>query len=393
GYEHLTIQIKELARTYAKSKSLIIWGLGVTEHLDGSFAVSAIANLALLTGNIGKVGAGIMPLRGQNNVQGTCDMGCLPNYLPDYKKPEVEGLKSIEMFDEMIHGNVKAIYNLGEDLTHIHANLNKINKAIQNLELLVVNDIVDVSISKKADIIFGVKSAYEKIGVYVNAERRLHLNQPLVESNRLDDWEVLQLIANFMNTNWSYKNSKDIWQEIQKEVSRYSGASYEMLLENRDGLQWPILDKDTKRLYEQKFHTKTSLGKFRYKQYDLRGFTKALYEKSTPKMTLTTGRIVYHYNNASQTKESLKLLEYHDEDVVYISHEDIKSIDINKKHILKSLYGETKPLQFKESKSLKKGVLYTTFHHFESNINALFGDEGDCFTKTSRFKAVEVEII
>ncbi len=128
GYEYLAIMIPKIAREYALKKSMIFWGLGVTEHIDGSKAVMAITHLALLTGNIGKKGAGLMPLRGQNNVQGACDMGCLPYYGPDYTTPKEIGLMTPQLIDEMLKGNIKALLNMGEDITHIHPNVNKTTK-------------------------------------------------------------------------------------------------------------------------------------------------------------------------------------------------------------------------------------------------------------------------
>ncbi|MCJ7764598.1 MAG: molybdopterin-dependent oxidoreductase, partial [Thiovulaceae bacterium] len=188
GYEHLADPIRVVARKYATRKSLFFWGLGITEHLDGSYAVMAITHLALMTGNIGKRGAGLMPLRGQNNVQGTCDVGMLPYYDPDYRQPKEVGLMTPDLIDAMGEGKLKALFNMGEDIAHIHPNQNKIHAALKNLELLVVNELFPNEITKFADIIFGVKSAYEKSGVYVNAERRLHLSQPLIEIDLPDDW-------------------------------------------------------------------------------------------------------------------------------------------------------------------------------------------------------------
>ena len=179
GYEYLSKLIPKVAREYALKKSMIFWGLGVTEHIDGSYAVMAITHLALMTGNIGKQGAGLMPLRGQNNVQGACDMGMLPYYAPDYQTPKEIGLMTPQLVDEMLEGRIKAVINMGEDLTHIHPNSNKVNRALDNVEFVMVQELFMTEIANRADIVIGVKSAYEKTGVYVNAMRRLHLSQPL----------------------------------------------------------------------------------------------------------------------------------------------------------------------------------------------------------------------
>jgi len=395
GYESLAIATKEIARSYAKSRSMILWGLGISEHIDGSRAVSAIANLALLTGNVGKVGAGLMPLRGQNNVQGACDVGCLPYYGPDYSKPAREGLKTPDVMNAIADGKVKAIVNMGEDLTHIHANLNKVVDAVDSLDFLAVLEVVEASMTRRADIVFAVKSAYEKSGVYVNAERRLHLSRPLVKSDLPDDWEVLEMIANRFGAGWKYENSQRLWDETRSVVKRFEGASYELLSANNDGLQWPVSSGgDMPRLHLEKFRTPDGFGHFKYYPYKIRGFVKALSDGKKPKLTLTTGRVIAHYNNASQTKLSPKLLGSYPEDVVLISHEDAKSLNLNLSYpvVLVSKYGESTPLRVKESKTIKRGTLYASYHFESSRINYLFGDESDSVTKTPRFKAVEVEL-
>ena len=392
GYQYLSDMIREVAKNYASKKSLILWGLGVTEHLDGSYAASAICNLAIMTGNIGKSGAGLIPLRGQNNVQGTCDMGCLPYYNPDYEQPLVEGKKTPDMINAIEEGEIKVLFNMGEDIAHIHPNQNKIHHALKKLEFLVVNELFDNEITKYADIVFGVKSAYEKTGVYVNAERRLHLSQPLVTNDLPDDWEVIHGISKEIGTDFGYESSKDIWDEVQVEVpKRFSGASYEKLEKNRtNGLQWPIKEDELPILHIGSFRTKDGLATFRYKNYVLRGQVQELLNNKRENFYLSTGRTIAHYNNAAQTKESPKLIKKHSEDVLLASLEDLELFK-DKTHItLRSRYGKTEQLKIKLSKRIKKGTLFTTFHHAKSKINFLFGDESDELTKTARFKSVKV---
>lgn len=395
GYENLPTQIEKAAYELSHKKSMILWGLGVTEHTDGSYAVMAISNLALLTGNIGKEGAGLMPLRGQNNVQGTCDMGMLPYYLPDYKKPEVEGLMTPDVIDAVLDGKIKAIFNMGEDLAHIHPNQNKIKKALKELELLIVNEVAFNEITKYADIIFGVKSAYEKRGVYVNAERRLHLSTPIVKSDLPDDWEVITSIARHFDKEFDYKESKEVWDEVRRVASqRFSGASYEKLeKEPLRGLQWPVFETDTPILHKERFRTKDGFGYFRYKGYEVRGMFKELLEKRDPHFYLTTGRIITHYNNAAQTSLCDTLAKRHREDILFVSERDREFFEGRERVVLKSRYGQSAPLKIKFTKGLKRGTLYTTFHHAKSHINYLFGDEGDEFVKTARFKSVKVYVL
>ncbi|BCD68658.1 molybdopterin oxidoreductase family protein [Nitratiruptor sp. YY09-18] len=395
GYEDLPQKIEQIAYDLAHKKSLILWGLGVTEHLDGSYAVMAITHLALLTGNIGKEGAGLMPLRGQNNVQGTCDMGMLPYYLPDYKKPAVEGLMTPDIMNAAIDGKIKAIFNMGEDIAHIHPNQTKVKKALKNLDLLVVNELFMNEITKYADFVFGVKSAYEKEGVYINAERRLHLSQPLVTSQLPDDWEVLVGIGCYLDGKFDYKASQEIWDEVREVArDRFSGASYEKLKKNRlRGMQWPIHNKGTPILHTESFRTKDGYGYFRYKQYELRGMMRELLQKRDPHFYLTTGRILAHYNNAAQTKACPSLAKRYEEDILLVSEKDREFFQGRDRVVLESKYGRSHPLKIKFSKNIKRGTLYVTFHHAKSHINYLFGDEADSFVKTARFKSVKVKIV
>jgi len=395
GYEELAKQIPIIARKYACKKSMIFWGLGITENLDGSYAVMAMVNLALMTGNIAKEGAGLMPLRGQNNVQGTCDMGCLPYYGPDYSTPEEIGLKTPDLIDAMLRDEVKAMMIMGEDTTHIHPNLNKVNKALDKLELIITQDLFMNEIAKKSDIVFGVKSAYEKTGVYVNAMRRLHLSQPLVENNLPDDWNVITDIENKIKGQFLYKTSEDIWEDVRVEAPyRYGGASYNKLKKHRTkGMQWPVGKKDTPILHLERFNTPDGLGTFIYNSYSLRGQVKKLVtNEKFDTFYLTTGRSLIHYNNAAQTKETEKLVSRHSEDTLLVSIDDKDKIK-GDKVILKTQYGQTKPLSIKFVKTIKTKTLFATFHHAASNINFIFGDESDVNTKTARFKSLEVSVI
>lgn len=394
GYEYMAKLIRKVAREYALKKSMIFWGLGITEHLDGSYAVMAITHLALMTGNIGKPGAGLMPLRGQNNVQGTCDMGMLPYYDPDYQTPKEVGLMTPQLVDEMLENRVKAVLNIGEDLTHIHPNLNKIDKAMENLELIFVQELFMTDIAQKADIVVGVKSAYEKTGVYVNAMRRLHLSQPLVKSDLPDDWEVLQILDNKMGGTASYESSKDVWDEV-REVAyrRFSGASYIRLERHRKrGLQWPVHTEDTPILHQLDFRTDDGLGEFHYHQYKLRGMIEEILNKELKGYHLTTGRTLAHYNNAAQTKQSESLNKRYDEDILLVCEEDAASFT-SEKVILKSEFGQTNPLTIKITDKVQPKTLFCTFHHAGSKINNLFGDKHDELILTAAFKSIKVEVI
>ncbi len=396
GYEDLAEQIPEVARAYATKKSMFFWGLGITEHLDGSYAVMAITHLAMLTGNIGKTGAGLMPLRGQNNVQGACDTGCLPYYDPDYKEPKEIGLMTPQLVDEMINGKIKALYVMGEDIAHIHPNQNKIHKALANLEVIISNELFMNEVTKKADIVFGVKSAYEKTGVYVNAMRRLHLSQPLVETDLPDDWEVLRDIENKINGEFVYEDSEAVWNEAKEAVgTRFSGATYHKLSKNRNrGMQWPIKKDDTPILHTEEFRTEDGKGKFAYQQYKIREQVKKLVnneEFAKNEFYLTTGRTIVHYNNAAQTIQSDTLNSRYDGDIVLASIEDKDRIG-SEHIIMRTQYGETAIMPVKYVKTIKTGTLFTTFHHASSKVNFIFGDEADELIMTARFKSIRVEV-
>ncbi len=393
-YEHLAKLIPNIAREYAVKKSMIFWGLGITEHLDGSYAVMAITHLALITGNIGQHGAGLMPLRGQNNVQGACDMGCLPYYDPDYQEPKEVGLMTPQLVDAMNEGKIKALLNMGEDITHIHPNLNKVEKAMENLEFVMVQEVMMNDIAARADIVVGVKSAYEKTGVYVNAMRRLHLSQPLVKSDLPDDWEVIQMLDNKMGGSYDYKDSAQVWDEVREVAHRrFSGASYMRLERHRKrGLQWPVYTEDTPVLHLLDFRTDDGLGEFHYHQYEPRGMIEEIIDDSFTGYYLTTGRTLEHYNNAAQTKESEKLNKRYDEDILLVCEDDAADFT-TEKVILKTEFGETAPLTVKFTSRVQPKTLFVTFHHSKSRINAIFGDKHDELILTAAFKSIKVDIV
>jgi formate dehydrogenase major subunit len=319
----------------------------------------------------------------------------LPYFAPDYQIPKEEGLKTPDMLDAMLDDKLKALFVMGEDLAHIHPNQNKINKALDNLEVLITQELFMTQIAKKSDIVFGVKSAYEKTGVYVNAMRRLHLAQPLVKNDLPDDWEVLRDIENKINGEFLYSSSEDVWNETRENLPyRYGGASYQKLTKHRSkGLQWPVARTDTPRLHLETFSTSDGMGNFKYNGYKLREQIEALKEKTLEdKFYLTTGRILIHYNNLAQTGQSEKLMSKHSEDTVLVSIEDKERLNSCEYIVLTSKYGKTTKLPVKYTKTVKTGTLFTSFHHAKSHINYLFGDESDVNTKTARFKSVEVTI-
>ena len=386
GFENIKTQIEEIAKLLTK-KTIIAWGLGVTEHIDGTESVNAISNLLMLTGNF-KKGAGVLPLRGQNNVQGACDVGCLPYYGPDYTIPKEIGLMTPDVIDAINEDKVKAIINMGEDILHVHPNQEKIKKAFNKLEFLLVLEVMKNEMTKKADIVFAVKSAYEKEGVYVNAERRLHLSTPLVSTSLPDDWEVISEIAKKIGIDFNFSTTEEVFNACKKEVKRFEGATYEKL--KQKPLQWPIKETDSPILHLNSFSTNDGKGHFHYYSYSLRGEVKDLLEGKR-KWYLNTGRALAQYNNAAQTKVSEKLNKKYNDDILLVN--PIHKEELKNYVKLKTSYGESGKLKVKFSKNIRPYTLYTTFHFAKNKINSLFGDEADKKVKTARFKSVEIEII
>lgn len=301
-----------------------------------------------------------------------------------------------QLVDAMLEGKIKAVLNMGEDITHIHPNLNKIDAAFEQLEFLMVQEIMMNDVASRADIVVGVKSAYEKTGVYVNAMRRLHLSQPLVASDLPDDWEVIQMLDNKLGGSYDYKDSCEVWDEVRDVAHRrFSGASYMRLERHRKrGLQWPVYTEDTPVLHLLDFRTDDGLGHFHYHQYQPRGMVAELIEKAKVEggFYLTTGRTLAHYNNAAQTKASVKLNRRYEEDILLASEEDAAAF-AGEKVILRTKYGQSAPLRVKVTDKVQPGTLFATFHHASSRINALFGDKHDELILTAAFKSIKVEAV
>jgi len=399
GYEDVCGQIYSLAEAISAKRTVFLWGLGLTEHTDGSRAVMAVANLAILTGNLGVEGAGLMPLRGQNNVQGACDVGMLPYYLPDYRRPKEIGYMTPEVVEGVLRGEIRALWVMGEDIAHVHPNLNKIEKALSRLDFLVVNELFPCQITRFAHVVFGVKSAYEKRGVYINAERRMHLSTPIFESSLPDDWEVIGEVSKEFGRDFGFKTVKDVWDSLRKDApERFGEATYELLEESfLKAPQWPVKGgKGTEILYRDSFPTEDGRARLRFSPYRVRGMVKELLEKGKVEdFYLVTGRNLVHYNNANQTNrcETLRKFKTFREDVLYMNPEDSERLGRPRKVVLESKYGRSSPLPVEENPHIKKGTLFATFHHSKSGINRLFGDEADEFVKTARFKAVKVKVV
>jgi len=251
-------------------------------------------------------------------------------------------------------------------------------------------------VAQRADIVVGVKSAYEKTGIYINAMRKVHLSTPLVQSDLPDDWEVIKLLDDKMGGNYGFESSEDIWEDVRKTATnRFTGASYKVLKKKKKaGISWPINDDGTGTpvLHREDFRTKDGIGAFRYHGYKLSGMVEEIRKKELKGYFLTTGRIMAHYNNSAQTKYTEKLMKKHTEDVLLV-HEDDAADFTSEKVILKTQYGQTNPLRVKFTDKVKPKTLYTTFHHADSKLNHIFGDKSDELIMTAAFKSIQVEVI
>jgi len=333
-------QIEEISKEFAIAGcGSILWGMGVTQNPVGYNTVGVIVNLALLLGYIGKKGCGLYPVRGQNNVQGACDMGVLPNYLPGYESiledharkrfekiwrideiPRLPGYTSIEVFEEALKGKIKVLFIVGENPLVSHPNSKIVEKALQNIEIVVVQDIKWNETTKYADYILASAACGEKEGSYTNSERKVRWSYKVFDppGNAVPDWVIIMLLGEAMRLkNWRrYLSPDEILKEINVAVPIYEGITPERLKSSEDGLTWPCRDKscvDT--LYQNKFETKKGKAIFN-KLIDVRSEQNDL--------TLITYRLNECYNTSICLNSSIG------SDLMYaiINLDDAKSIGI-----------------------------------------------------------------
>jgi formate dehydrogenase alpha subunit len=403
-------KIIEAARAYSHAdKAMIVYGLGVTEHQTGTENSMAIANLALLCGQIGRPSTGIMALRGQNNVQGASDLGPLPGTLPGYqsiseaevrgkfeeawgrKIKKYPGLKSVEMLDECVKGNFKGIYILGEDPAQTDPDLNHVRKALESVEFLVVQDIFHTETTRFADVILPGASFAEKDGTFTNGERRVQRVRKAIEPLAgMAEWEVLCKISTLMGYPMSYESPAQIMDEIASLVPIYGGISYERLEES--SIQWPCPDKNhpgTTTLYTDLFSRSNGLATFLALDHKGPGEVP---DEQYP-LVLITGRIREHYNNGSMTKRVKGLSQLVPIEKVEISPEDAEMLDIKDKEWVKvsSRRGEVKVMA-KVTRRSQQGNVFMTFHHQDVLTNVLTSEHRDHISGTPEYKACAVRV-
>jgi len=401
--------VKQAAIAYASANSAMSFhGLGVTEHSQGSRTVMNIANLAMLTGNIGREGVGVNPLRGQNNVQGAADMGCQPHQGAGYfevdneennlkyqnhygvEVPRKDGYKIPEMFNAAIAGDLKAMWIMGEDVVQTDPNQEHTLKALRNLDLLVVQEIFLSETAKIADVVLPGASFLEKSGTFTNGERRVQAVRAAVkpiEGSKTDGQIVADMI-NCLGHEQLSAEPDEMLQEISQIVPFFKGIKWEELGDN--GKQWPVLEDGlgTDILHVEEF--KRGKGHFHFFKFEE---TKELIEhaKEFP-FILTTSRILEHYNAATMTRRTGNELIV-DKDILLINPADAqkKKIANNSKVKLSSERGEIE-LMAELSEKVKAGVLFTTFHFPELMVNRITGNTSDTETLCPEYKVVAVDV-
>jgi formate dehydrogenase major subunit len=401
--------LRAAARRYAAGpNSAIYYGLGVTEHAQGSTAVIAIANLAMACGMVGREGVGVNPLRGQNNVQGACDMGSFPHELPGYRhvsdatvragfeaawgvplSPE-PGLRIPNMFDAALAGRFKGLYCQGEDILQSDPDTQHVAAALAAMDCVVVQDLFENETAKYAHVLLPGSSFLEKDGTFTNAERRIsRVRRVMPPLAGLADWEVTARLAQALGYPMSYAHPEDIMREIAALTPSFAGVSYEKI-DRLGSVQWPChagtAEAGTSVMHEGGFVR----GKGRFFNTPF----VASDEKVTRRfpLLLTTGRILSQYNVGAQTRRTANTA-WHDEDRLDIHPHDAESRGIRDgdRVGLHSRAGQT-TLRAHLTDRLQPGVVYTTFHFPGSGANVVTTDSSDWATNCPEYKVTAVQV-
>ncbi len=400
--------LTKIAYIYSKSSaSIIIWAMGITQHITGTENVFCLSNLALLTGQIGKKGAGLAPLRGQNNVQGACDMGCLPEFYPGYNRvedkttiekfkilwdttdlPDKKGFTVVEMFENILSGNIKAMYIMGEMPLISDPDILHIKEALKKVEFLVVQDILFNEVCEYADVVLPATCSFEKEGTFTNTERRVQRIQKCIDNftEAKPDWEIIQMLANKFNANWHYKTVWDILKEINSVISTYKGITPQRV-QNGQRLQWPCLDEThpgTETLHIEKF----SRGKGLFKIVSYKPPFE-LPDNEYP-FLLTTGRLLQEYHSRTMTGEVDGIKEITKEPFFVMNTEDAKKFNIKPKSKVKitSRRGSV-VLEAKLTDKIQPSTVFVPFHFY---ANILTHTQLDPYSKIPEFKICACKI-
>jgi formate dehydrogenase major subunit len=403
-------ELRAAARLYASARNgAIYYGLGVTEHSQGSTMVMGIANLAMATGNVGREGVGINPLRGQNNVQGACDMGSFPHELPGYRhvsdstvRAEFEaawgvpidpepGLRIPNMFDAALSGQFKGLYCEGEDIVQSDPNTQHVAAAMMAMECVVVQDLFLNETAKYAHVFLPGSSFLEKDGTFTNAERRIsRVRKVMPPKAGYADWEVTQLLANALGYPMNYAHPSEIMAEIAALTPTFAGVSFEKI-DRLGSVQWPC-NEDTDEAGTATMHIDRFVrgkGRFIITQY------VATDEKVTRRfpLLLTTGRILSQYNVGAQTRRT-ENNRWHSEDRLEIHPHDAEERGIKTDDWvgIASRAGDT-VLRATVTERMQPGVVYTTFHFPESGANVITTDNSDWATNCPEYKVTAVQVM
>lgn len=404
-------KIVEAARLYATRKpASILYCMGITQHVHGTNNVWAISNLALLTGNLGKPFSGVNPLRGQNNVQGTCDMGALPTVYPGYQSvtdPVVQakfekawgvslnnaaGLTHTEIFDAVHEGKIRALYIVGENPVLSEANANHVKKALQTVDFLVVQDIFLNETAEMADVILPAASFAEKDGTFTNTERRIQRVRKAIDpvGNAKPDWWIISQLAKRMGAKgFDFSHPQEIMKEITGLTPSYGGVSYERL--EIGGLQWPCPTPEhpgTPILHVEKFNTPTGKSKFVPLEYK----TPAEKPDEEYPLLLTTDRSLYHFHG-TMTRQVYGLNILEGEELLKINPEDAKQLGLVDGEMVRvtSRRGEV-ITKVQITEICPPGTISMSFHFAEAPTNVLTCSELDPIAKTPATKVCAVRL-
>jgi formate dehydrogenase major subunit len=401
-------KVRKAARLFATGgNGSIYYGLGVTEHSQGSTAVMGIANLAMATGNVGREGVGVNPLRGQNNVQGSCDMGSMPHEFPGYRhvqddeaRAEFEaawgvplsadpGLRIPNMLDLAVEGSFKALYCIGEDIVQSDPDTKHVTHALESMECVIVQDLFLNETAMFAHVFFPGASFLEKNGTFTNAERRISpVRKVMAPKNGMEDWEITAKLSEALGYPMQYNHASEIMDEIAKLTPTFKGVSFAKL-DELGSIQWPCNDEaptGTPTMHVDEFVR--GKGKFYITQY------VATTEKVNGKypLILTTGRILSQYNVGAQSRRTQNVA-WHHEDVIELHPHDAEERAVQEGDwvSIASRSGET-VLRAIITERVQPGVVYTTFHHPESGANVITTDNSDWATNCPEYKVTAVQV-
>jgi len=385
--------IREAARLYATTDpASIVYCMGITQHHVGTANVVSVANLAMLTGNVGKESTGVNPLRGKNNVQGACDMGVEPEFLPGYRPvgdeearrvfEEAWGVKlpryepalvwCTRMWDEVLEGRLRGLYIIGENIAVTEANLSKVERALEELDFLVVQEVFMTKTAKFADVVLPACTFAEKDGTFTSTERRVQrvrkAIEPLGESK--PDWLILQELAQRMGYRMSYSGPEEIMEEIRRLVPTYGGITYKRL-EEGFGLQWPCPDEGhpgTKFLHKGRF----SRGRGKFQPAEHRPPAEEP-DEGYP-LVLTTGRILMHYGGGSFTRRVTSLERANPENFVELSPADAERYGVKDGDKVRVISRRGEVEARVKVAEIREGVAFMPFLYEESPANRLTND-------------------